>query len=99
MEDDVVCVCFREECLKCCRGRWFMSTVWISNWKEMPPKAFERWLGCMLRKCRIDYRIIVVEIRNETIKYHDWQEVGNGAIEPMEYELAEIPDWCKPLAF
>lgn len=100
MEDEeLVAVCFREECLRCCRGQWFVSTVWISNWKDMTPKDYDRWSQYMFRKCLVDYRISIIEIRNETITYHTWQNVSLTEIEPVDYQLDEIPSWCKPLVF
>lgn len=99
MNDEAISVCFSEECFRCCRGKWFMSTIWISNWKDMTPRAFDKWMACMFRKCRVDYRINIIEIRNETITYHTWQDIANNDIEQVDYQLAEIPSWCKPLTF
>ena len=102
MNEELVSVCFREECLKCYGrfgGQWFVSSVWVSNWKDMTPTALEKWMSCMFRKCRVDYRISVVEIRNETITYHTWETIGVTDIEQVDYQLDEIPSWCKELVF
>ena len=96
MEEDLL-VCFREVKLREFRntGTYSVVSQWVSNWKYMSEKAFNCWKNVILKKCNWEYRIDIVMIKNETVNVYEW--AGYRGIE--EYQMAEIPSWCKELTF
>lgn len=91
MEKELVRVCFREKCMRefYKTGKYFLSSSWVSNWKEMSEESFEKWMNVIVKKNSLGKRYDIVVIKNEHVIVYEWDN------EVVEYEMGEIPSWCK----